>query len=152
MQRIEAARAGEQGRGFAVVADEVRALAKRTQESTVEVENALSRLLAGNNDVLGLMESTRNESKKSLESTESVNATLNELVSQIMSVRDLSFQIATAAEEQSSVTGEVNQNMVAIQEIVYALTQNGEKVVGQSDQITEMNQKLTSIVGRFKLN
>ncbi|HBC3550438.1 methyl-accepting chemotaxis protein [Vibrio parahaemolyticus] len=149
---IEAARAGEQGRGFAVVADEVRALAKRTQESTVEVENALSRLLAGNNDVLGLMESTRNESKKSLESTESVNATLNELVSQIMSVRDLSFQIATAAEEQSSVTGEVNQNMVAIQEIVYALTQNGEKVVGQSDQITEMNQKLTSIVGRFKLN
>ncbi|WP_017190615.1 methyl-accepting chemotaxis protein [Vibrio harveyi] len=149
---IEAARAGEQGRGFAVVADEVRALAKRTQESTVEVENALSRLLAGNNDVLGLMESTRNESQKTLESTESVNATLNELVTQIMSVKDLSFQIATAAEEQSSVTGEVNQNMVAIQEIVYALTQNGEKVVGQSDQITEMNQKLTSIVGRFKFN
>lgn len=149
---IEAARAGEQGRGFAVVADEVRALAKRTQESTVEVENALSRLLAGNNDVLGLMESTRIESQKTLDSTESVNATLNELVTQIMSVKDLSFQIATAAEEQSSVTGEVNQNMSAIQDIVRSLNENGESVVSQSDEITAMNQKLNAIVGRFKLN
>ncbi|NMS25111.1 methyl-accepting chemotaxis protein, partial [Vibrio parahaemolyticus] len=105
---------------------------KRTQESTVEVENALSRLLAGNNDVLGLMESTRMESQKTLDSTESVNATLNELVTQIMSVKDLSFQIATAAEEQSSVTGEVNQNMSAIQDIVRSLNENGENVVSQS--------------------
>ncbi|MDF5637782.1 methyl-accepting chemotaxis protein II, partial [Vibrio parahaemolyticus] len=65
---------------------------------------------------------------------------------------DLSFQIATAAEEQSSVTGEVNQNMSAIQDIVRSLNENGESVVSQSDEISAMNQKLNAIVGRFKLN
>lgn len=74
------------------------------------------------------------------------------LVSQIMSVKDLSFQIAAAAEEQSLVTGEVNQNMASILEIVHVLTHNGANVVEQSEKILKMNQKLNSIVGLFKLS
>ncbi len=149
---IEAARAGEHGRGFAVVADEVRALASRTQKSTVEVDEALKRLLDGNTKVMALMESTRTESQETLEGANSVSDTMHELVRRVMAVKDLSFQIATAAEEQSSVTAEVNQNMAALQDIVVQLNANGESVVEQANGVSEKNARLLSIVHQFKLN
>lgn len=149
---IEAARAGEHGRGFAVVADEVRALASRTQKSTVEVDEALKRLLDGNTKVISLMESTRSESQETLEGANSVSDTMHELVRRVMAVKDLSFQIATAAEEQSSVTAEVNQNMAALQDIVVKLNANGESVVEQANGVSEKNARLLSIVHQFKLN
>jgi methyl-accepting chemotaxis protein len=148
---IEAARAGEQGRGFAVVADEVRALASRTQSSTEEVEQALSRLLNGNEKVVNAMDGTKTTCDEAYQSTDKVSQSLNELSGFVTSINDLNTQIATAAEEQSSVTQEISRNMASLGEIVSQLNTNGENTVNQAESITVVNEQLVAMLRQFKL-
>ncbi|MFA0708022.1 methyl-accepting chemotaxis protein [Vibrio sp. 10N.222.48.A3] len=148
---IEAARAGEQGRGFAVVADEVRALASRTQASTQQIEQALTRLLSVNKNVEESMNKTKGTCDETFNNTEKVGSSLNELTSQVTGINDLSIQIATAAEEQSSVTQEISRNMVALSDIVNELNKNGDQALVQTNNISQVNERLASMVGMFKL-
>ena len=148
---IEAARAGEQGRGFAVVADEVRALASRTQTSTGEIEKALSSLVNGSQSVTNSMDATKETCNKTVESTELVGQRINGLSNHISEINDLSTQIATAAEEQSSVTQEVSRNMASINEMVSQLNANGQETAQQTESIADTNAQITQIVNKFKL-
>ncbi|MEZ9340025.1 methyl-accepting chemotaxis protein [Vibrio splendidus] len=148
---IEAARAGEQGRGFAVVADEVRALASRTQTSTGEIEKALSSLVNGSQSVTSSMDATKDTCNKAAESTELVGQRINGLSNHIAEINDLSTQIATAAEEQSSVTQEVSRNMASINDMVSQLNANGQETAQQTESIADTNAQITQIVNKFKL-
>lgn len=148
---IEAARAGEQGRGFAVVADEVRALASRTQVSTGEIEKALESLVSGSSATSTSMDITRETCKETFETTEQVDNQIGNLTNHINKIRDLSIQIATAAEEQSSVTQEVSNNMTSINQIVNQLNDTGRKTASQTESIHEVNLHLNRIVEQFKL-
>lgn len=148
---IEAARAGEQGRGFAVVADEVRSLASRTKTSTVQIEQALSNLLKGNQSVVDSMESTMQRCKQTAEGAGQVAQSIEAMTDFVSNINDLSTQIATAAEEQSSVTQELSRNMSAIHNIVGDLDKNGQQALTEAENIATVNQQLTAIVGRFKL-
>ncbi len=148
---IEAARAGEQGRGFAVVADEVRALASRTQTSTGEIEKALSSLVNGSQSVTSSMDATKDTCNKTAESTELVGQRINGLSNHIAEINDLSTQIATAAEEQSSVTQEVSRNMASINDMVSQLNANGQETAQQTESIADTNAQITQIVNKFKL-
>ncbi|NOH85519.1 methyl-accepting chemotaxis protein [Vibrio sp. 03-59-1] len=148
---IEAARAGEQGRGFAVVADEVRALASRTQISTGEIEKALDSLISGSQSVTNSMNATKNTCNITAESTELVGQRINGLSHHISEIHDLSTQIATAAEEQSSVTQEVSRNMASINDMVSQLSVNGRETSQQTESISSINAQLTQIVSKFKL-
>ncbi|MCG9731523.1 methyl-accepting chemotaxis protein [Shewanella sp. Isolate13] len=149
---IEAARAGEQGRGFAVVADEVRALAARTQSSTAEIELTLNKLRAASNAAILSMSETKNTCLKTADTTEKVANDLDEIGSSVNQINDLNTQIATAAEEQSSVSSEITRNMSAISEMASELAINGESTSRETVNLATANHQLELIVNQFKLN
>ncbi|AGH80681.1 methyl-accepting chemotaxis protein [Psychromonas sp. CNPT3] len=149
---IEAARAGEQGRGFAVVADEVRNLAGRTQKSTAEINSMLDELRKGADIVVGAMAHTKVSCNESLENTNKAIESIDIMSGSIMEINDLGVQIATAAEEQSSVTEDISRQMTAIREMVNTLSHNGQKSLDISTDISNCNTQLETIVGKFKLS
>jgi len=148
---IEAARAGEQGRGFAVVADEVRSLAARTQTSTAQINKILSTLSNDADNAVAAMDVTRSSCQRTAENTARVTDSLDKMTNFIIHINDLSAQIATASEEQSVVTEEVNRNMNNISEMVKELTRSGQETLDSTQNLASANSQLDSLVKKFKL-
>lgn len=148
---IEAARAGDAGRGFAVVADEVRNLAKRTQDSTEEINNMIDRLQKGASDAVEVMQASTAVSNVSMEKAQDAMETLNRIVEAINSISQMTSQIATASEEQTSVTEELNASITRIadqgQEAAAAASENDV----YSGQIETVGNALSQNVERFKV-
>lgn len=148
---IEAARAGEQGRGFAVVADEVRSLAARTQASTAEINEILTKLRQDATNAVSAMEVTKTSCERTAANTANVTDSLDTMTGSIVKINDLSTQIATASEEQSSVTEEVSRNMNNIRDMVHELSQNGQATVDSTQNLAAANAQLDMLVNKFKL-
>lgn len=119
---IEAARAGEQGRGFAVVADEVRVLSRRTQDSTQEIHSTIETLQRTTAQAVKLMESSQMLAGHSVGDANAAVKALEEITQAVNVISDMAGQIATAAEEQTQVTGEITQNTVAIKDVTDEIT------------------------------
>lgn len=143
---IEAARAGEQGRGFAVVADEVRTLATRTQQSTEEIQKIIERLQAGTGNAVQAMKQGQDKARQGVEQAQQAGRALEEITTAVARIMDMNTQIATAAEQQSAVTNELNRNVHNIMDVIHT-TANGARTLAESNQtLTEMTRNLSSIV------
>jgi methyl-accepting chemotaxis protein len=112
---IEAARAGEQGRGFAVVADEVRTLAQRTQNSTVEIKDIISRIQNSTSSCVDSISDAQGKAQQCVSYNQQAGQSYTSISKAVSDIRNMTFQVATAVEEQSAVAEEVNRNIVNIQ-------------------------------------
>ncbi len=148
---IEAARAGEQGRGFAVVADEVRSLAQRTQSSTEEIRSMIEGLQSGTEQAVGAIEKGRESTKQSVEHASDAGEALNAILQAVDTINSMNTQIATAAEEQSSVADEINRNISRINEASVESTNESEQMAKESEALMELSDNLLSGVGNFNL-
>ncbi|KHT64975.1 chemotaxis protein [Photobacterium gaetbulicola] len=148
---IEAARAGEQGRGFAVVADEVRVLAKRTTDSTSEIEQMIQRLQSSSGQAVDVMQSCVSEMENSITQASEANSAMEEIQAIILEISQMSTQIAQAAEEQRSTTGSIARSLEDISHIADSNYSAMEEVAEASGKLDRLAHQQNDLVHRFTL-
>ncbi|HHF3126731.1 TPA: methyl-accepting chemotaxis protein [Vibrio alginolyticus] len=146
---IEAARAGESGRGFAVVADEVRTLAQRTQESTTEIRTMIEQLQSGASSVANAMHQSKGSAIEAVEKAGLANSALQRIRDAIQRISDMNLQIASAAEEQSLVAEEINNNTVNIKDLSTQVAESANRTNDAMQAQQEDVHKQDQILNRF---
>ena len=148
---IEAARAGDTGRGFAVAADEVRGLAHRTQASVEEIRQVIDNLQNGTHDVTPAMQSSHGLALENVSHVQQAVAALERIGEGVDVITEMNLQIASAAEEQSSVADEINRNVEAIRDVTESLSGQAEQSAQVSRQLNELANYQQGSMQQFRV-
>ncbi len=149
---IEAARAGEQGRGFAVVADEVRNLAKRTQDSTAEIQQMIERLQSGSQKAVQSMESSKTSSTDTVEGAQEAAQALQQIADSLGTITEMNHQIASAADEQTKVGDDISSRINMIAESSHEAAELAKQNRKSTDVIIDLADDLEQQMRHFKVN
>ncbi|MGF1684357.1 methyl-accepting chemotaxis protein [Photobacterium minamisatsumaniensis] len=148
---IEAARAGESGRGFAVVADEVRMLAARTQDSTQEIQTIIEELQAQSNNANDSMQASLEMLDQNQVLTSQANDVLVGITESVVQISDMNTQVATAAEQQSQVTQDINRNVTNMSEIVNQNVAGISQSAMASNELSQLAEQQKQQLSFFKI-
>ena len=144
---IEAARAGEHGRGFAVVADEVRTLARRTQQSTLEIQQIINRVQAGASQAAAQIGANVESAQQPVAASARAGQALALINASASTVSQMTFQIASAAEQQAATADGINRSVTRIHEASSASAHTIEQTRQSCDELRALAQQLQEQVG-----
>jgi len=148
---IEAARAGEHGRGFSVVADEVRQLARRSAESADQIREMIDGFVSETRASVERMNNSRKSSEATVERINHATGALTTIGTSVTQIHDQVTQIATAAEQQSQVAEEINQNVVRIVEAAQRSDTGVTQTNEASHELARLGENLRDLVTQFKV-
>ncbi|MGJ7512986.1 methyl-accepting chemotaxis protein [Pseudomonas baetica] len=146
---IEAARAGENGRGFAVVADEVRALARRSQESTKQIERIIVSVQKGSQEALGAMQNSNEQTQKALAVAREAGIALNVITAATKQITEGNLSIASATEQQSQVAREVDSNLINMRNVSVQAASGANQIHVSSRELSSLAGELNVMVKHF---
>ncbi|MBT1065523.1 HAMP domain-containing protein [Bowmanella sp. Y26] len=148
---IEAARAGDQGRGFAVVADEVRTLAKRTHDSTEEIEELIKVLQSGAENAVKAMEQSKQRAGNTVEQAQQAGQALDAITQSVDTISQMNIQIAAAAEQQIAVVEDINRNVHNIHGLSEQNAVSAAQTSNSSQELARLGEDLQRLVSQFKV-